>query len=61
MIHTGKQQETLQSVFTSLGTKESNHKTTGDRKMDFIPCDAVEEELILVSFKNTDSEAAPLL
>lgn len=25
----------------------------GDRKMDFIACDAVEEELILVSFKNT--------
>ena len=53
MIQTGKQQETLQSVFTSLDTRESNHETKGDRKPDFIACDMVEEELILASFKNT--------
>lgn len=53
MIQTGKQQETLQTVFTLLDTREYNYKTKGDRKPDFVACDMVEEELILASCKNT--------
>lgn len=53
MIQIEQQQEALQSVFTSLDTREPSHKTKGDKKPDFIACDMVQEELILASFKNT--------
>lgn len=36
VLQTGKHQETLQSVFTSLHMREPNHQTKSDRKQDFI-------------------------
>lgn len=42
VIQTGKQQETLQSIFTFSDTRESNHKIKDDRKPDFVACDMVE-------------------